>query len=318
MTNIENIEADDYPLVDVDVPMCNLAKDSKEVIKNVDKIVEEYERQRYAEFWGGYYQSAYDDDDDDWDDVYGDGTSSAYDVDGWKKHYNGFGMTDEEWDEWQQGIREYESAITNFEKATGHSIRGTKGDGKKKKGMKSQKFINGIEVDDETFDSYNKDDKESSSKTRRGGRKHKGSRTVEYINGVRVESSPNKKRKTKYVDDEWWEEHEKDRDSYMDRNREDYEKDIIFYRNLPDKTDTYEWDNLFDFANWVEENEIEISDELAYDMMYASEVHCCLSPDSTDKVMIMGNSYDDLAYVATSGDLSVLEDPTNHWNFHGV
>lgn len=304
---------EEYPLlIDVNIPMLNLRNDSQVVIDNVNRLIKEYQARQYCSAFFGTAYDAYDD--NDWDDYYDD-EASAYDVSGWQKHFNGFGMTDEEWKEWQDSIREYESSMNDLESTLGQPVKRNKKD--KKGGFKSQKFINGIEVDDETFEAHNK----GSKHTRRGGRKHR-TRTIEIINGVKVISSPNKKRKTKYVDDDWWESHERDAEYYQQSQKDDNEieanKTIIFYRNLPDKTDTYEWDNLYEFDEWARENDIVISDSIAYDIMYASEVHCCLDPDTTDKELIMGYDYDGLAYKATNGDLTILEDSTNHWNYHGL
>lgn len=305
----------DYSIIEIHAPLCNLIKDSEDVIIKYDKAIKKYQEDYYASLFSGRYNDIYssyfDDDDNDWDD--------EPETEGWQRHFDGFGMSDEEWDEWQNSIKEYENTIKDFERNTGYTIRNKKSNKKGK--ITSQKFINGIEVDDDEFERYNNKDK----KTRRSGRKHHN-RTIEIINGVRVESSPNKKRKTRYIGDEWDERHSDDRYHYPSINEhnsvrdnlKDVDKSIIFYRNLPDINDTYEWDNLYEFSEWLEENSIEVDDNTAYDIMYMGEVHCCMNPDSTSKSLIAKSNYDDLVYCATNGDLSMLEDTTNHWNYHGI
>lgn len=257
------------------VRVIDLVKDSKGVIDNVEKYSSVY----------GYYGNDYSYYDDD-DDYY---NSDAY-IEDCRRYWQslGIGMTDEEWDEYQNDIKAYEK-----------SLRKGKGT------LNSQKFINGIEVDDDEFNRINNKGKKgtSSSVTRRGGKKHK---------------QKVKKRSTTYVGDEWDALHNASEyeDYYRTSIFANERKVIKFHRNLPDEEDVYVWNNLHEFNEWIQENNIEVSDNAASSLLHNIESHCCLDIETTSKRLIVERSYGDLVWEVTGGDEDMIKDPTNHWNYH--
>lgn len=285
----------DSPTLRMKFPMLNLRADSKSVIEEARRITAIENKRSYDEMIAyicGSRDYIYDDYDDYDEYGYGD---------------TGFGLSDEEWAEMQADA--YERDIKRFEEISGIPMRGDSVVSKKKKGFKSQKYINGIEVSDEEFEKYQK--KTNTRVTRRGGRKHKN-RNIRNVHGTEIISSANK-RSTRYVDDDWWDEHDNDRESLCDEL-----KDITFYRNLPDTSDVYMFTNLLEFDNWLQENDIRVEYEYAQELMYDSESHCCIDPFRETKNLMVARSYDDLVFNVTGGDTDMLNDEENVWNYHGV
>lgn len=95
-----------------------------------------------------------------------------------------------------------------------------------------------------------------------------------------------------------------DNDAQVDRCRE--KKKIIFYRKLNNTADTYEFDSLEDFSDWVDENNIYVRDYVAMDLAYSDESHCCLDPECCEPVLIAERTYEDLVYYITGGDADLL------------
>lgn len=167
-------------------------------------------------------------------------------------------------------------------------------------GFVSQRFINGVEVDADTGKPIKKGHK------RRGGKQHR----KRFKNKAPRFEGNTTKRQTRYNYDDWendhpmpeWYEKEKGiRDSLRKP------KKIVFYRTLNDPGDTYEWDNLSEFNEWLEEEGIEVNSNDAYDIVYSDETHCCLDPETTGKVLFVEKSYVDLTWQLTSGDMDLLE-----------
>lgn len=155
---------------------------------------------------------------------------------------------------------------------------------KNNKSKKSQRFINGMEVDpdisdDEAYDLYmtGKKHKKRSSKSER--RRHIGG---------------SKSSRT------FWE--EEDDDTSMIDDPRDEEKLITFYRKLNNTADVYVFTSVYDFSEWLEEEGISINESDAYDAVYKDETHCCLDPQSSTRSLICADSYDDLVYYITGGD----------------
>ena len=284
------------------IPMCDLMKDALEVIEKDDEIRQEKLNRTY-----GYYDG-YDDDDYDFEE------EMAMQRD----YFSMFcgGISDEEWNDYVESQRLYYDAVNGNNDYSSSSKKG-KGENSKKP-YSSQKFINGREVDDEEFEEYNR--RASSKTTRRGGKKH----------SKHTKTSGVSKRTTRYNDDDWWDSHTRDdayptdEDDYYTTDRDTWsdfaneKKRIVFYRNLPDKEDILEWDSLFEFNEWLQENGITVEDSDISSMVYSQEIHCCLSVETTDKILVVDRDYGGLAWEVTGGDLDMLKDKTNHWNFHGI
>ena len=168
-------------------------------------------------------------------------------------------------------------------------------------GKRSLRFINGMEVDPDISDD------DAYALMYGGGRttkKHnkKSSRVRKDINT----SSSSRRFQGGYIDDE-------DEDNWgvyegkvYDDDPRDEEKKIIFYRALNNTADVYEWNSVFEFSDWLEENGIAISDGDAYDIIYKYETHCCLDPETSAKRIICASTYDDLVFELTGGDMDYL------------
>lgn len=152
----------------------------------------------------------------------------------------------------------------------------------KKGRLKPQRFVNGIEVDDFCSAFYGKRSK-----------KHHRHSNKPYGKIYR-----HKDKKT----------HKKDSQS------DDF-KTIIFYRCLGDETDTYEWNNLHEFNEWLQENNIYLKDSEVVYILNNDEVHCCLDPATTDKVLVTSRSYGDLVWDLTGVDTDLIQEYSQvRWN----
>lgn len=156
--------------------------------------------------------------------------------------------------------------------------------------IKSTKYINGIEVDDEEFEAYNNKVFKHKS-TRRGGKKHHKKRVKKYST-------------RRYDDDDYYSPFEECTESIYYNE----EKHIIFYRDLTNTADTYEWTNIHEFNAWLEDNDIDIDECDISNVLYSVVTHCCLNPDSSEKKLIIEHSYGDLVWEALDGDESRMSE----------
>ena len=222
----------------------------------------------------------------------------------------GFVCSDEEWEEWEKQTElmgeeysyydevwppkveiednddGYYSGVINYDPTSKKRLKK-----KGKSGFASQKFINGIEVNDEEFDEYNETMRRG---TRRGGKKH---------NKKKI-----KKPATRYEYNDWEEEHVKPFDNERDSIYYDEEKKIVFYRDIRNTADTYEWNNLHDFNEWLDENGISVDERDISSILYSEESHCCLNPELSDKTLIVERSFGDLVWTATDGDETRMQE----------
>lgn len=160
--------------------------------------------------------------------------------------------------------------------------------------MKSQRFMNGIEVDD------NWDPIDGTQRKKGHGKRSSKNSRKRYMGGT--------------IDDHYFQDDDDDDDvvfqgggSEIDlESLKNAHKKIIFYRRLNNTADTYDWDNVYEFSEWLEEEGITISQLDAEDVVYQDEIHCCLDPETTGKKLVCALSYDDLVYVVTGGDADYL------------
>ena len=286
----KRVEGGAYEL-SIGVPSLLLGEDLDDLVM----VLEEIERKRYSKRYSyGYYPS-----------------EDYIDANDLREYWArlGYECSDEEWAEWEKQtdlLRDeygyYDNGETvwppsedekdYYEGAIDYDPSSKKRLKKKLKkgGISSQKFINGIEVDDEEFEEYNKGVKSSS--TRRGGKKH----------------NKKSKRVTRYVQDEWDESHSRPFDDCTESVFYNEEKRIVFYRDLGNTADTYEWNNLHEFNEWLDENGIVIDERDISRVLYCEESHCCLNPEMHEDTLIIERSYGDLVWVATDGDESRMEE----------
>lgn len=160
---------------------------------------------------------------------------------------------------------------------------------KNKKKSGSQKFINGIEVDDEEFERYNKQlnnkKKKNQNKKKRGSTKNKKKKYSTWENV--------------YIDPF---------DTCKDSDYYDEEKTIVFHRDLKNTADTYEWSNLHEFSEWITENDITIKENDISLMLYSETIHCCLNPNINGKELIVDRDFGSLVWNAIDGDESLIEE----------
>lgn len=167
-------------------------------------------------------------------------------------------------------------------------------------GLVSQRFVNGMEVDPIDGKPLKKGHK------RRGGKQHR----KRYKNKAPRYEGNSTKRQTRYVYDDWEADHPRPDgfDDVMDmRDSLRKPKKIVFYRTLNDPEDTYEWDNLAEFNEWLEEERIEVKGNDAYEIVYNDETHCCLDPETSGKVLFVDRTYVDLVWQLTGGDSDLLD-----------
>ena len=246
----------------------------------------------YSTSYGGYECWNGDDDDDYSDDL----------RDYWR--FFGITLSDEEWEEYCKRCEELEKEHANIAYSQIlcdiTSKRKNKGNNNKPSSsnnggwLKSQKFINGMEVDDDEFEEYNKNKKGG---TRRGGKKH------------------NKKNKnTRYEHEDWNDAYFADQATYANEI-----KKIVFYKTLGNTADVYEWDSLHAFNEWCEENDIQVNKSAYTTLLYYEEVHCCLDPDFKHmKSLITERSYGDLVYEITGGDEQLIREYSYSNNGHSL
>ena len=176
---------------------------------------------------------------------------------------------------------------------------------KKKSGIASQRFVNGIEVDpditdDEAEQLYKKSIDRKSHKKRKGGKKKR------YEGGTTS-------RLFQDEEDEWYNESaslDPDNDfqfeRYVEEELNNEEKKIVFYRHLNNTADSYEFSSISEFSDWIKENEINVNDNDAYAIVYADETHCALDPQADKLTLVCASNYEDLVYFITGGDAIYL------------
>lgn len=263
------------------IPHLDLYLDFEEAMIEL-AIQEESRRKRYNQYVYGY----------------GGNDLSKEEIQSMRAYWEalGFACTDEEWEEWENQCKDLYNDIPpedvvwppmdshEFEEGNvnKHSKGGT---------LKSQKYINGMEVDDDTFDDYNRKGKN----TRRSGKKSIKKRI--------------QKRKTK---EELYHQiendliHERPLDSVFGSSYSTEEKKIVFYRTLNNTADTYEWSDLHEFNEWLDENGIEVKEQDISSILYREETHCCLDPTTTSRVLVVARSYGDLVWDITGGDEDLI------------
>lgn len=222
----------------------------------------------------------------------------------------GFTCDDDEWEEYMSSMRgfadevwpptdeDYYDGNINYDPYSKKRMKKNKGNSI---GCRSQKFINGIEVDDAEFEEYNTRMMGSESyypHTRRGGKKHK-------------KKGKKNKGRTNYGYNSWEENSTRPFDDCTESSFYDEIKKIVFYRDLKNTADTYEFNNLHDFNEWLDENGIDVDERDISSILYSEETHCCLNPESSDKILIVSRSYGDLVWTATDGDESTIEEINN-------
>lgn len=170
--------------------------------------------------------------------------------------------------------------------------------------IRSQRFVNGKEVDpDYDYDAFG-------NKTRKRHFHHRGQNKRKRYEGGTIDRTFQDG-----YDDDWFDNDNTgtepdivndDRD-VMDVDKLKSEtKNIVFYRRLNNTADVYTFDNIFEFSEWLEEENIIITDYDAYETMYNKETHCCLDPQSTSKRLVCAPNYNDLVYYITGGDSDYL------------
>lgn len=278
MSTIDNIEKKDDGILAL--PICQpIEVECMEEVLDVISDFEEYldqeyansslymhsenkmskeERLAYAKWWENFLKdvSAHSDDyyDDEYDDYYNDAPSYDY--------------LDDDYDD----LPFDEQIFPPIEKKKGH--------------FKPQRFINGVEVDNDGYGALYE----------RRSKKHK------HRNRNKV-----KKHKTK---------------QYVEDNKTDYnvdgadeEKKIVLYRTLADENDTYEWDSVYEFNEWLQENNIYVKDSDVIYILNNDEVHCCLDPTTSDKILVTARSYGDLIWDLTGADADLIKEYSQkHWN----
>lgn len=190
---------------------------------------------------------------------------------------------------------------------------------KNNKGFVKQKFINGIEVDpniseEEAYQLYirtanNKD----TDKTRKKHNKRGGSKKRRYEGGTTSRTFQDGYDEP----DEWFGDDtviDPDPDGdfqferYQDNSMDDLDakKRIVFYRHLNNTADTYEFESAAELSDWVQENDIHVSDDDGYGIVYADETHCALDPQADRPTLVCAANYEDLVYFITGGDAVYL------------
>ena len=153
--------------------------------------------------------------------------------------------------------------------------------------LKPQRFVNGIEIDDDVYGAFY-------------GKRSKNHRKISCKHQPKIYR--HKKRRyeeTSYYDDMY------DEDS----------RKIVFHRDLSDEDDTYEWDNVFEFNEWLQENNIFIKDSDASYILNNTEVHCCLDPATSDKALVTDRSFGDLIWTLTGADADLIKEYSQkQWN----
>ena len=183
--------------------------------------------------------------------------------------------------------------------------------------IRSQRFINGIEVDPDISD----DDalamimggeprNTRHHKTRRGGKKQSRKR---YTGGTVSRGKREFYNEWDGViedpaEDELPFEVDPGNDCQLDRYYDDLEADkkIIVYRYLNNTADTYEFNSAHEFSDWLDENGVIVNDDDAYEIMYRDTTHCAFDPQTSDKRLVCAGSYDDLVWYITGGDAEYL------------
>ena len=250
----------------------NLEEDSHEVLVEKSR----YSRRSIGYQYGNLFNNL---DDEDWDEL-----------DRMRDYYSGlgFGCTDEEWEEYQRAVNSYHYGEYESDDEPDVIWPPSPKKGKSHVG-KSQKFINGIEVDDEEFAYYN-ESVNAKKGTRRGGKKH----------------SKGKKKGTRYVGDDWDDEHY-DSTRYNDSVDSELDKTrVVLYRNIATPEDCITFKTLQDFSDFVSDKGIDIKDNDINFILNNDEIHCCLDPTSTDDVLIIERSYGELVWQVTGGDESLI------------
>lgn len=212
-----------------------------------------------------------------------------------RDYYRNFGFPyDDDYDDWydEEYYGRYSEGNNNNKKTNKNPY------------VKSQRIINGIEVDpdisdDEAFDVFMHGNKKKSKKRLTKSEKRR------YMGGSMS---------SRTFQDGWDDEDDdvvfSTGDDDLDDPR-DEEKHIVFYRRLNNTADTYVFTSVYDFSEWLEEENIKITDRDAYDAIYKDEMHCCLDPQSSSKSLVCADDYEDLVYYVTGGDEDYLAEVSN-------
>lgn len=198
---------------------------------------------------------------EDWDDYYDD--MAAY----WDRVFPGW---DDDLDDDSDVVFPYSS--------NGVLILNPKG---KRKGKKKDPFK----------DFWSQEDREESfSKGGKGKMKHKKRKKARIVDINAPYSG--------YEDDPT----EYDLDEYYSSNVEDIEhKEIWFYPDYHCKDDRLEFNSIKEFSDYCEKQGYFVSREVAYDLAWRYESHCCLCPES-EKVGLLEimseHSYGEMFYEA--------------------
>lgn len=235
---------------------------------------------------------------------WGDADSIREEMESIREYWSslGFECSDEEWDEWERQTYGYLDEGEQVWPPTDESdyYDGTinydpysKKRQKKKKGLSSQKFINGIEVDDAEFSARNS--RPLKKGTRRGGKKH--NRSVSH--------------KIRYNYNDWEDSHYNDSVSWAEERSSIYfdeKKKIIFYKDIRNTADTLEFTKLDEFSEWVDMNDIHVDRITTSDILYSVTTHCCLDPNSSEKKLIASRTFSELLWEALDGDDTRLDE----------
>lgn len=211
-----------------------------------------------------------------------------------RDYYRAFGYDDDYYDDWydDEYYDHYPQVKTDNKKTNKNPY------------IKPQRIINGIEVDPDI------DDKEAFDILMHGNKK-KGKKRF-----TKSEKRKNMGGGMSFrMFQDGWEDDDDDvvfstGDDDLDDPR-DEEKYIVFYRRLNNTADTYVFTSVYDFSEWLEEENIKITDRDAYDAIYKDEMHCCLDPQSSSKSLVCADDYEDLVYYVTGGDEDYLAEVSN-------
>ena len=298
-------------------PRLNIVEDASSYIKEMEKL----NRNRLAYAYGGG-SSCYDLTDEemkDWEDYW---RGLGYNVDG---------FYDDDYDsDYSYYDNDIETVwppkgnnadIVNSVGKHGYDPDSKKRRDKKKKnkgGIQPIRCINGIEVDEESFERYNKDMRHASDvvngkNNKRGGRGKKKSKKVRNLDGSNPNIRHSSNRATRYNYEDWEENHQRPTSSLYNECEDsifaDEVKKIVFHRDMMDENDCYEFDSLHDFSEFCTENNIMVKDDDISSFLYREESHCCIdvTSDSIDGLRLTSaRSFGDLVWDVTGGDEDLM------------
>lgn len=160
--------------------------------------------------------------------------------------------------------------------------------------LKPTRFINDIEVDsDVTDDEINNILNEGNiTKHHKKRKRHKSKRKKDFDDWLSM------------FDDEDLLDPGSDVqfDRYNEINQDN--KRFIVYRALNNTADTYEFNSINEFSDWLAENEITVSDYYSYELMYNDVSHCFHYGGE----LYVASSYEELVFRLTGGDVDEFEE----------